>query len=557
MGTRFSCAGACAVVIALLMGWSQPTLQSQTAPGAAPELEATLFAVANSMGMLRTRQQEDKVATLELWATGTITQNGQARQVTAYRASVNYMLTGLREDLTVAMPAGQPDRQIRVVSGNAAWNQTDLESEARPEPAAVRERLVHLWTTPMGLAKAAAIAGDAAKVSVEHGTTILTFPLPEPVADITARVTLRTDPALLILWHDFAYEGAGVGTYIVKVETRGDIVTETTFSEYGDWNWDDYKQDVILPRRIVQRRADGVKLDLTVTNTNTTNPYVVMPVPENVPVPAGDVYRAMTGEPELMETGPAAAGTPRAANGKPDLSGVWTNTGGRGIVPDDEGNITVLNSGRPCHPGQECKPAVNFERDPGMTSRILPNYNVPIYRPQYWERAQFLDVNGNMHDPASRCYPEGLPRIGSPNKIVQTATEVVFLYQRHNTFRAIPTDGRPHDPIRSVDLTSYGDAVGTWEGDVLVIDVVGFNDETWLDWAGYPHSNNMRVVERLRRDGHTLSWQVTVHDPDMLLEPWIMPLETRTLNPDPKAVLQEDLPCEDRDLDHMVTRERA
>ena len=557
MRTKLSWAGACAIAIALVMGLWQPTLQSQPAPADAPDLEPTRFAVANSMGMLRGRQQEDAAATLELWAKGTMTVDGQEREVTEYRASINYLLTGLREDFTVETPGGQPERHIRSVSGNAAWNQTDLNSNVTPAPGAVRERLVQLWTTPMGLAKAAAIAGDAAKVTVESGTTILTFPLPPPVTDITARVTLRTDPSLLILWHDFAYEGAGVGTYVVKVETRGDIVTETTYSEYGDWNYDDYKQDVFLPRRIVQTRADGVKLDLTVVNTNTVNPYVVIPVPENVPVATGEVYRAMTGAPEVIDGGPASAETPRARDGKPDLSGVWARARGRSVVPDAQGNITVLNPGRPCHPGQECKPAVNFERDSGMTKRILPNYNVPIYHPDYRDHVQFLDVNGIVHDPEGKCYPPGLPRIGAPNKIVQTDTEVIFLYQDGNTFRVIPTDDRPHDPIRSVDLTSYGDAVGRWEGDVLVIDVVGFNAETWLDWAAYPHSNNMRVVERLRREGDTLVWQATVHDPEMLMEPWTMPPTRSGLNPDPNAVLQEDLPCEDRDLEHMMTRERA
>ena len=105
---------------------------------------------------------------------------------------------------------------------------------------------------------------------------------------------------------------------------------------------------------------------------------------------------------------------------------------------------------------------------------------------------------------------------------MQAPTEVIFLYQKDNTFRLIPTDGRPHDPIRAKDLTLYGDAVGTWDGDTLVIDIVGFSDESWLAWPGYFHSNNMRIVERLRRDGNTLTWQVTVYDDDVLAQPWEM-----------------------------------
>jgi hypothetical protein len=547
---------AAAMALALFLGFGQQNLQSQSELAAAPELEATVFNVANSMGMLRGRDQQDEVATLELWATGTMTVDGQQREITEYRASVNYMLTGLREDLTVTTPAGQTERHIRAVSGNVAWDESELGVNSTPALDTVRERLVQLWTTPMGAAKAVKAAGSAAKLTVENGTTILTFPLPSPVNDVVAKATLSTDPALLILWHDFAYDGAGVGTYITKVETSGGVETETTYAEYGDWNYDDYKEDVFIPRRIVHTRADGTSLDLTVTNTNTTNPYVVVPVPQNVRAAAGATFDGLP-IPETIDTGPAPAATPRTPNGKVDLSGMWASTSSRAVVPDADGNIIVVNSSRPCHPGQECKPAVNIERDPALTKRVLPGYNVPAYKPEFWDHVQHLDVNGNMLDTEPYCYPEGLPRMGAPDKIVQTDTEVILLYRRHNTFRVIPIDGRPHDPIRAVDLTWYGEAVGTWEGDTLVIDVVGFTGESWLDWAAYPHTNNMRVVERLRREGDTLIWQITVHDPEMLQKPWVMPTDRRSLNPDPQAVLQEDLPCDERDMVHMVTRERA
>jgi len=105
-------------------------------------------------------------------------------------------------------------------------------------------------------------------------------------------------------------------------------------------------------------------------------------------------------------------------------------------------------------------------------------------------------------------------------------------------------------------VTNYGDSVGTWEGDTLVIDSVGFTDFSWLAWPGYLHSNNMRTVERMTREGGSMTWQITVYD-DMLAEPWEMNPVGRNLNPDPKALLTEDLPCEDRDLAHMHTRERG
>jgi hypothetical protein len=183
--------------------------------------------------------------------------------------------------------------------------------------------------------------------------------------------------------------------------------------------------------------------------------------------------------------------------------------------------------------------------------------NVPLYKPELWDRVQYLDQHGNLEDPEWKCRPAGVPRSGPPSKIVQIAGEVIFLYRSGNTFRVIPTDGREHDRIRAADTTWQGDSVGRWDGDTLVVDTVGFTDESWLAWPGWFHSNNMRVVERLTRKGGTLTYQAEVHDPDVLLEPWMMDPHAVPLNKDPKAALVEDLPCEERDLEHMTSRERG
>jgi hypothetical protein len=182
---------------------------------------------------------------------------------------------------------------------------------------------------------------------------------------------------------------------------------------------------------------------------------------------------------------------------------------------------------------------------------------MPMYKPEFWERVQYLDREGIKEDPTFHCKPAGVPRMGPPAKILQTATEVVFLYQQGNLFRVIPIDGRPHDPVKSQDTTWYGDAVGAWEGDTLVIDIVGFNDESWIDWAGWFHSNNMHVIEKYTRRGDTLTWQATVEDPDVLTQPFVMNPRVVRLNPTPKATLVEDLPCEERDSVHIVTHERG
>ena len=279
------------------------------------------------------------------------------------------------------------------------------------------------------------------------------------------------------------------------------------------------------------------------------------------------VQAAQYGNPPAAPAAPRAAAqqnnvpTPRTADGHPDLSGMWNGGGGGGgnqVKPDEKGNIVQLTRARLCAQTQidngECHPGVNAERDAGVNQRPA---HQPMYKPEYWERVQHLDREGIQEDPAFHCKPNGVPRMGPPQKIVQTATEAIFLYQNGNTFRIIPIDGRPHDPIKSQDTTWYGDAVGKWEGDTLVIDIIGFNDESWLGWPGWLHSNNMHVVEKYTRNGNTLTWTSTVNDPDTLLEPFEMPARTLRLNPDPKASFIEDLPCEERDAAHIVTHERG
>jgi len=262
---------------------------------------------------------------------------------------------------------------------------------------------------------------------------------------------------------------------------------------------------------------------------------------------------------DRVQRGAQAVPTPRTPDGHPDLSGMWGGGGGGGgVKPDEKGNLVQLAQGRLCHQTQidagECAPGVNAERDSGLQQR---GANEPMYKPEFWEQVQHLDREGIQLDPAFHCKPNGVPRMGPPQKIVQTATELIFLYQQGNTFRIIPIDGRPHDPIKSQDTTWYGDAVGKWDGDTMVIDIVGFNDESWLGWPGWLHSNNMHVTERYTRNGNTLRWESTVDDPDTMTEPFKMAPRTIQLNPNPKATFIEDLPCEERDTQHIVTHERG
>jgi hypothetical protein len=120
----------------------------------------------------------------------------------------------------------------------------------------------------------------------------------------------------------------------------------------------------------------------------------------------------------------------------------------------------------------------------------------------------------------------GIPRAGIGSmQIVQTPQQIAILYEGapSSVFRIIYTDGRPHPD--DLDTTFMGDSIGHWEGDTLVVDVTGLNDETWLEGgarARYTtlHSDKEHVVERWTRKGDTLTYEATVDDPIMFTKPW-------------------------------------
>jgi opacity protein-like surface antigen len=239
-----------------------------------PDLKTALFNAADALGVLRGLQQEDSIVRLEYWATGTILVGGQPCTVKTLHGSINYSVAGMRIDVTCT--SGQ--RYVQAVSDRFAWNETQPGMNATPAQATLNERLIQLWALPQGVVKAVRAAGANAKVTVEGGATTLMYPLPAPLATATARTRLGTQEITVATG-----QKRRIGNLIERVETRlGDIVFETTYAEYGDWNDKDYKADVMFPRRIVHKQGGTTIADLTVERTNTYNPYVVVPVPENV-----------------------------------------------------------------------------------------------------------------------------------------------------------------------------------------------------------------------------------------------------------------------------------
>ena len=260
------------------------------------------------------------------------------------------------------------------------------------------------------------------------------------------------------------------------------------------------------------------------------------------------------GAPGRPDQGSSVA-TPKRADGHPDFNGIWVPTRRRGeaLPPGfdpNSGNFDNVLRSRTTNP-------VDFERDAGIRMRVFPREARPWYKPQYWERVQFNDIHGHSlqaPDPAFQCMPDGVPRIGMPQEIVHTDKQMIFLYPLH--IRRIYLDGRKHPPEEQWIGTWLGDSVGRWEGDTLVIDTVDFNGLEWLGWPGWFTSPDKHVIERMRRNGNALTWQATVED-SALLRPWTTAMQTRQLNMDPHAEIEEALPCVEKDLGHIVTRERG
>src|SRR6266853_4324821 len=175
----------------------------------------------------------------------------------------------------------------------------------------------------------------------------------------------------------------------------------------------------------------------------------------------------------------AAPSTPRLPDGRPDLNGTWIPEGsGRGRTPVKlpDGSVCVTNCADLLPPA----PAAAGRGGAGGPA-AAPQRNFPKYKTEYLAKVKELNDNQVKLDTALQCQPPGVPRIGAPAKIVQTAREVVFLYDDLNGpfFRVIPIDGRAHRPATA--WRGYlGDAVGKWEDDTLVVETINFNDETWL-----------------------------------------------------------------------------
>jgi hypothetical protein len=510
----------------------------------AKDLRAVLFNWTWYMGMLRGVDEHELISSLEYQGKGSIQVDGQPCTLTKYRVSTSYQTPGQRVQYTCTRSNGQTSSGIEVVNGQYAWNEDIPGAEivpgkgkATPMPGAVQERLIRLWASPQGAAKAA-IAGLApaaqlganpatllkdgvdkvgeTSLSWQAGKPMVTFPIPG-VPGAIASATLNDK-----------YMAERV---VVK---QGSTTTEFTYGDYQDWNNPLNKVDALYAGKMMERHDGAVVRDLTTVQTETGSVYVVMPVPASVKA-AIHVAAQRAPAPKTLE---ASGETPRMANGHPDLTGNW----GFNAMNWRYGN-------RRCDPTQQegCSRALNQTMDFEFEAPSRFGPNRPMYKPEYWDKVQELDMWTNKDDPVMSCQPLGVPREGPPRRIVQSANDVIFFYGEYvdggggyGEYRVIPTDDREHDPKKAIESTYMGYTVGRWEGDALVLDSISFVDTTWLARGGFFHSDQMHVVERLTRQGNEIRYEVTVDDPEVLVEPWVMTPRTLTLNSNPDAGLMAE-----------------
>ena len=199
---------------------------------------------------------------------------------------------------------------------------------------------------------------------------------------------------------------------------------------------------------------------------------------------------------------------PRTPDGKPDFTGVYQ--GGSTKRGDWDFQVPGDQPGVPTAATQTVLPS-QPRRDP-----------IP-FQPWAREKAQeYLNMR-SINDPTSRCLPGPSPRSQAvslfPMQIVQTPKQIVILYEYFTVFRVIPLDQKSHPD--DLEPSFLGNSIGHWEGDTLVVDVVGFNDKGWVLSGGIFHSDALHLTERFRRiDYDTITYEATIEDPKVFTQPF-------------------------------------
>jgi hypothetical protein len=203
----------------------------------------------------------------------------------------------------------------------------------------------------------------------------------------------------------------------------------------------------------------------------------------------------------LPALGLAQAPIPRTAEGKPNFSGIWQ------VMNTADWDLQDHQARKDAPAGQG----------------VVEGNEIP-YQPWALAKKKENFENRASADPLTKCYLPGVPRLTYtplPFQIFQSEKQISVFYQYAHAVRFLYTNGSKH-PDGHIDWW-LGDSRGRWEGDVLVVDLVHFNDQTWFDRAGNFHSDALHLVERYRlTDADHIDYEVTVEDPKVFTRPWKM-----------------------------------
>lgn len=229
-----------------------------------------------------------------------------------------------------------------------------------------------------------------------------------------------------------------------------------------------------------------------------------------------------------MPKAPKGQPAPRTADGHVDFSGVYHSPGyGPGDPRAKSGDTTARN-----------------------IARDLDRNDIPML-PSAQEEFAKRAANNQKDDPQGHCMPMGTPRKDPyPWQILQTPTHLFFLYEGNvHSYRQVFIDGRPHNS--KVVNTWWGDSIGSWDGDSLVVDTVGFNNKAWLDGIGHLRTDKAHIIERYSRpELARVVIEITIDDPGAYSRPWSV---TQVAQLAPGWDLIEYICNENnKDLDHLV-----
>jgi hypothetical protein len=207
----------------------------------------------------------------------------------------------------------------------------------------------------------------------------------------------------------------------------------------------------------------------------------------------------------------------RTADGRPDLNGIWQAVGTAHWNLQDHQART----------GPVLELGATFAIPAGLS--VVEGSDIP-YQPWAAARQRENYDNWLARDPEVKCYLPGVPRatyMPYPFQILQTGSnDILMAYEYASASRVIKMGKAEPPPVD----TWMGQSVGRWEGDTLVVDVTGFNDQTWFDRAGNFHSEALHVVERFTPAGpDRIDYRATIEDPKVFTRPWTirMPLYRR------------------------------